>query len=280
MLIVSRQLSLLAIFAMSVLTSCSRALLYHPTRLSQAEAQALENKPGWKGVRLAHDEGSNFGLVSPAREGGAPWLLFFGGNGMKIESSQQVLSDIRGEQAYGLCVFAYRGYDTSDGQPAQEALLSDAVAAYDWLQREHGVAPEQLVTVGQSLGTGIAVHVSVTLARRGAAPAGTVLLSPYTSMAQVFDDHLPLIPIGWAVSEDYRTEELTEELTPPILMIHGDRDEVIDVRHGRELAKLLEGRAELKVIPGAHHNDLWDRAEVLDAVQGFVGRLRRTKPPG
>ena len=135
------------------------------------------------------------------------------------------------------------------------------------------MTPSQLVVIGQSLGTGIAAHLSVTLAKRGSPIAGTVLMSPYTSMAQVFDDHLPLIPIGWAVSEAYRTEDLAKAMTPPILMVHGEPDTVIGIRHSRSLAELLGSRAKLSIIRGAHHNDLWDQTPVLRTVQGFIHQL-------
>jgi len=42
----------------------------------------------------------------------------------------------------------------------------------------------------------------------------------------------------------------------PALIVHGSDDELIPVAMGRRLAELLP-KAELRVVAGAHHNDVW-----------------------
>jgi 3-oxoadipate enol-lactonase len=50
-------------------------------------------------------------------------------------------------------------------------------------------------------------------------------------------------------------ERARERITMPTLVLHGDEDALVDVKHGRELAEILP-HAELVIYPGAGHNYL------------------------
>ncbi|MDF1564799.1 MAG: alpha/beta hydrolase fold domain-containing protein [Deltaproteobacteria bacterium] len=263
--------TLLVTLGPALLVACAcRSFLYHPTRADPA-ALAVG---AWQAAELPVAEGIVLrGLVRPPRAAAdeAPrWILFFGGNAMSLLSNRTVLQELAPEPGIGLATFAYRGYDGSGGRPKEEHLLADAETLAAHLEAEHGVRPDRLVILGQSLGTGVAIHLAAALARKGSPPAGLGLLSPYTSMSRVFDDHVPVIPVGWAVTDSYRSERLAPELTPPIVIVHGDRDEVIPVYHARRLAEALGERVRYHELPGRHHNDLWDDPGTLEALRGLL----------
>ena len=54
----------------------------------------------------------------------------------------------------------YRRYGGSGGWPTEANNIADAVAAYDYLQEELGVAPRNIVAYGESLGTGVATRLA------------------------------------------------------------------------------------------------------------------------
>jgi hypothetical protein len=260
-----------------LVAACGRSFLYYPTRTSDAELARLAAVPGWQRARLPVAATITLeGLVRPppAAATGRTWLLFFGGNAMDLASSQWVLDRLGGERPVGLAAFAYRGYDGSGGAPSEDALCGDSEAIAESLAQAHGVAAGDLVLVGQSLGTGVAVHLAATLTGRGEPPAGIILVSPYTSMARVFDDHVPLLPVAWAVADSYRTDRRLAQLRAPILILHGVADEVIDVAHGRAIAAALGERASLVELPGTHHNDVWAEPAAVGAAQAFIDALR------
>lgn len=253
-----------------------RRLLYYPTTLSEKDLVALCEAGGFELSGVRHDEGRNLGLVRSARSRESPWILYFGGNSTSLAQSMEILEQLGHGTDWGLAAFAYRGYDGSDGAPTQARLFSDARACVRELERRHGVVPRQLVLVGQSLGSGVAAHVAAELATSKTPSAGLCLLSPYTSIAQVIDDHLFGLPVGWAAPDRYPTEKLVDELHWPVLLIHGDADSLIRIEHSRRLARLLGGRAELLVVEGAGHNELWERQRVLAAVRDLVqGAMKR-----
>lgn len=240
--------------------------LYHPTRVDVERLArgrwGLERVQVEPQVRIS-------GLVRPAPQP-APWLLFFGGNAMGLDALQAILAMVAGPDPTGLAAFAYRGYDHSEGKPSQEAILADARKIASHLEGAHGVEPRRLVIMGQSLGTGVAVDLAAHLSTRGTPPAAVVLLSPYTSMAQVFADQVPLLPVAWAVSDPYRSEAHVDALPGPVLLVHGERDTLIRIEHSERMAAALGSRAQLLRLPHRDHNDLWEERGVVLAIRQLL----------
>ena len=95
----------------------------------------------------------------------------------------------------------YRGFGDSTGVPSEVGLTTDVLAAWDWL-RVHGASPEDVLVVGNSLGTGAAVQFASALQElqleRGTepqSPRGVVLLAPFSSIEALLDNHYILGPL-------------------------------------------------------------------------------------
>lgn len=253
--------ALLVIAPMLVTLFACRSFLYHPT------ADVAAPPPGWSAQRFrAAPDVELSGLVRTSSAGG-PWILFFGGNASPIGGNRQILDLVDRTGSIGLAVFSYRGYDESDGAPEEQVLKSDARAIVRFLEETHGFAPSQLILLGQSLGSGVASHLAAELSREGRPPQALVLLSPYTSIARVFDDVVPLVPVGWAVSDRWDTAALVPEIACPVVIVHGAQDQLISIEHGRRLAKAFGARARLVELEAAGHNDLFRDPRTIDAIR-------------
>ena len=57
---------------------------------------------------------------------------------------------------------------------------------------------------------------------------------------------------------------------PPLLILHGDEDEVVDQKHAQRLAKAAGLNTRLVVLPGARHKDVHLRKDWLKAVSEFL----------
>ena len=77
----------------------------------------------------------------------------------------------------------YRGFGDSTGEPSEEGLTIDAVAAFEWLV-EHGAKESDVLIAGTSLGTGVAVQAAAALEGAGRKPRGVVLLAPFSDVAR------------------------------------------------------------------------------------------------
>lgn len=273
-------LVLAAALPFAVMAIRGRSLLYRPTQLGQSDLQALAARPGWRldPLRVAPDTLLN-GLVRPPAVAGSPWLILFGGNSMDLRSGQSILELLADGADWGVAVWAYRGYDGSDGSPTEERLCADADAQIAHLEEAYGVEPRSLVIMGQSLGSGVAAHAAASLHESGTRPAALVLVSAYTSIARVVDEQTPIVPLGWAMPDSFRTDRLLDRIPGPVLLIHGVTDGIITIDHGEELASRLGERAELYRVAGVGHVGFWQDDSVVDKVRVFLS-AHTTGHPG
>lgn len=161
----------------------------------------------------------------------------------RITSAAHIL-----EAGSSVLLLDYRGYGRSEGRPTERGFYEDAVAAYDWLVAQ-GYRPEQIVLHGESIGTPVATHVAVK--RRC---AGLVLEAPFTSARAVAGKVLPVV--GPALVRGYDTMSMIGRLEVPLLIIHGDADEVIAYEFGQKLFRAAPQPKTFWTVRGATHNDL------------------------
>ena len=107
-----------------------------------------------------------------------PVILFLHGNAATRACSVRIQYYQGFSSRLGANVLAidYRGFADSTGQPSEAGLLSDARSAFDWLVA-HGKRVEDILIVGQSLGTGVSGMLGAELSSEGINCRGIVLLA-------------------------------------------------------------------------------------------------------
>ena len=177
---------------------------------------------------------------------GKPTIVFFHGNGDSLSGS---LASTQAYSAagYGLLLHEYRGYAGNPGSPDEAGLYADGRAARAWLAGK-GVAAEQQVLIGFSLGTGVATQLALELP-----PAALVLISPYTSIPDAVAHRFRgLIPAQWLVRDKFETSAKLAKVGAPILVLHDRDDSSIPVAQGQRLAALVP-TAKLQLFFGHGH---------------------------
>lgn len=193
---------------------------------------------------------------------GTPTVVHLHGNAEVLWHSEW-LAQKYAERGLGFYAVEYPGYGLSAAAPLSEDAICAAVEAA-LVALEKTVPKDQLVLQGQSLGTGVAVE----MAKRGHG-SKLILVSPYTSIADVAADAVPFFPARWLVRDRFMTAEKAKDVALPVLIVHGTQDEVIPVAMGKTLGGLFP-HARVMLVEGAHHNDLIDRAEVIEAMTAFA----------
>ena len=198
--------------------------------------------------------------------GTGPVVVHFHGNGEQI-ASEAWLGEELARVGVSFVAVEYPGYPGAAGGPSEEGIVAAAEKALQHLTTTMGVPPERVVLSGQSLGTGVAV----ALASRGWGTR-TVLLSPYTSLPAVAASGiLRLFPVRLLMRDRFDSEALAPGIRHPVLVLHGDRDEVIPFKLGKALAERFP-RARLIRIEGAGHNDLWEHEPTASEYRAFVAQ--------
>lgn len=190
-------------------------------------------------------------IYRPAR-GGRPTIIFFHGNGDSLRGSQEATQRFT-DEGYGLLLPEYRGYGGNPGSQSEAGLYRDGRAALQWLASRN-IPPARTILIGNSLGSGVASQMAVEH-RVGA----LVLVSGFTSMADVVRAHFPFVPAAWLLRDTYENRRKMARIDCPILILHGATDTLIPARQGMLLAKA--GRhTTLKIVPGRGHELAYTRA--------------------
>ena len=236
-----------------------RGFLYHPVA---AGSRPDPDGPAIQIVNIDTADGERLvGWWLPP-EPGKPTILFFNGNaaGLAIQDGRWRRIAERG---VGFLAVAYRGYDGSTGKPTEAGLREDARAAYGWLVRR--VDAKDIVIHGFSLGSGVAVRLATERPARA-----LVLEAPYTSTVDVAAQSFPWAPVSLLILDQYRSRDIIDQVRMPILIIHGDVDEVIPFEQGLALYGMIDGPKTFVRMVGSNHNTL-TRDGAYDHIWRFLG---------
>ncbi|MFQ5618193.1 MAG: alpha/beta hydrolase [Rhodospirillales bacterium] len=199
---------------------------------------------------------------------GQPVVVYFHGNAGNI-GARGFKARAFLDAGFGMLLVSYRGYGGNRGSPTEEGLYADGRAALDFLEVQ-GVAPEQTVLYGESLGTGVAVQMASEMASEN--PVGALVLeAPLTSMDDVAAHHYPYVPARWLIKDHFDSAAKIAGINTPLLIIHGDRDRTIPMKFGRMLFKAAVEPKESRWLEGGNHEDLFDFGGA-DVVIEFVRR--------
>jgi fermentation-respiration switch protein FrsA (DUF1100 family) len=206
---------------------------------------------GARDVILHTDDGLELGAwfvpADPAADTGMAALLA-PGNGGNREDRAGLAAELS-RRGLGVLVMDYRGYGGNPGSPSEAGLAADADAAVATLLKL-GYPAERTVYVGESLGTGV---VAALQARRP--PAGVVLRSPFTELADVGAHHYPWLPVRALLRERFPVLEPLAASRVPVTVIYGGRDSVVPPRLSATVADNAPALVERVVLSGADHND-------------------------
>lgn len=196
-------------------------------------------------------------------------LLIFHGNAGNI-SHRLPWMEILYQLQLHLMIIDYRGYGKSEGSPFEDGLYRDARAAYAWWAKERAATGEQLVLFGESIGGAVAVDLATRIT-----PSGLILQSTFTSARDMARTVFPLWLLQPLAHVRFDSVAKLPQVKCPMLIIHGNRDEIVPFRMGRELFEIAPGPKEFYEVPGAGHNDLpWEAgAEYTVRLRSFLDSL-------
>lgn len=197
---------------------------------------------------------------------GRPVVLFFMGNGGILAGHAPLMARLAA-RGFGIAALNYRGAGGAPGKPSQAALTADAVALYDGLDELIGapVPPRRRVIWGVSLGAALAVQLA---ARRDG--AAMVLESPFNRLCEAAELHYPIFPVCLLLPyERWDSAAAIAGLRLPVLVLHGEADQIIPVTQGRRLFAAATEPKRLITYPGYGHNDL-DSAPVARDATAFL----------
>ncbi len=248
--------------------------LYHPSRelVGTPRSLGLAYEDAWF---TAEDGARLHGWFVPAPAAPAT-LIWFHGNAGNISHRLDNIGLLHRRLGIHIFIFDYRGYGQSDGRPSEAGLYRDARAALATLRRHPQVRPDRIVFFGRSLGAAVAVDLATQ-----EPPLGLILESPFLSVRAMGKAVFPLLPVDLLVGNQYDSLPRVARVRVPLLVLHGDRDEVVPFSQGRALFEAANEPKTFFTIAGAGHNDTYvvGGAAYLDAWARFLEGLELPPRP-
>ena len=228
--------------------------------------------PEMEVVKLATADGLELSSWYRPADGDRPTIVYFHGNGGHIGYRGAKVRPYL-DAGFGVLLVSYRGYGGNPGSPDEEGLYADGRAAMAFVAAR-GVPPERTVLCGESLGTGVAVHIAAEQARASQPVGALVLEAPLSSAADVGAHHYPWAPVRWLMKDRFDSKAKIAAVGTPVFVFHGERDRVVPIRFGRALFDAAIDPKESLWIPEAGHENL----EVSGVVIDFLDRHFDDRP--
>src|SRR5262249_52312168 len=206
----------------------------------------------------------------PARRG-KPTLLYFTGNSGSAANRARKIEAIAAS-GYGVFMLNYRRFGGSQGWPTEANNIADAVGAHEYLQKELGVAPRNIVAYGESLGTGVATRLALQRPVKA-----LVLEAPFTSVVDVGRQVWWFLPLRLVMTDQYRTIDRIGSVKVPLLIVHGARDSLIPVNHARAVYATANEPKTLAILRRGDHNNLYDHG-AWAKVEAFLDTGEKVRP--
>ncbi|MBI3605079.1 MAG: alpha/beta hydrolase [Nitrospirae bacterium] len=250
---------LFLIFLAIILGGCN-GIFYQPTPNLLMTPEKL--KYTYEDVSFKSLDGTVLnGWFIPGRGNIKGTVLQFHGNGANIGNHYGAVYWLP-DEGYNVFLFDYRGYGKSGGTPARQGIQEDGIAALEYIRQRADVIPYPIIIYGQSLGGAVAVSTVATQKQDGI--VAVILESSFTGYRAIAREKLGSLwltwplqwPLSFLISNEYSPLDMIGKISPvPLLIVHGDADEVIPKHHSETLFKTARKPKTLWIIPGGHHID-------------------------
>jgi fermentation-respiration switch protein FrsA (DUF1100 family) len=194
-------------------------------------------------------------------------VIFFHGNAGNIAHRLVDLLQIR-ESGVNVLGVGYRGYGKSEGKPNEKGIYRDGESALAYAIAALGFNINDIYIFGRSIGTTVAIHTA-----QEKDLAGLILVTPLTSGKEQAKA-MGLNSIAFLAGGSFNNIEKIQNITCPVLVIHGDADRVIPYRMSVEIYEKIQTEKELITICGAGHNNISAdfNPQYWESISGFINK--------
>mmetsp|Transcript_2747 Transcript_2747/g.3709 ORF Transcript_2747/g.3709 Transcript_2747/m.3709 type:complete len:270 (+) Transcript_2747:83-892(+) len=236
-------------------------------RPPHCEGYRFQNQP----VRLRTSEGNTIAALFLKRSSKTTvTILFSHENGEDLNTSYRFLRKLSSCLKVNVMAYDYSGYGESTGSPSEKNCYADIRAVFDYLTTEKKIPPEHIVLYGRSLGGGPACYLAQQLSAQGQHIAGLILHATFTSVYRIV-----MPDPGFTVLGDmFPNIDRIKSIDCPIMIAHGEADEIVPFKHGCELRDAIQNR--LKTVffsrPEMYHNfvDSAIQHDLMEAMNDFM----------
>ena len=240
-----------------------RNLLYHPS-----ENNYLNDKITFNYEEIFIETDKNINLKS--------WfikkdlnrfktILIFHGNAGNLFNRVYKLNELN-KLDVNILLISWRGFSGNKGKPTEKNLYHDAEEAIKWLNNR-GAISKNIILYGESLGTGVATELGTSNAF-----GGIILESPFTSIANAAKIYYPYLPVNIILKDRYNSISKIKNITTPILIMHGKKDNIVPQKMGLELYEKAN-QPKFSYFPENDDHMMEYNDNLLNSIKLFINKI-------
>jgi pimeloyl-ACP methyl ester carboxylesterase len=150
----------------------------------------------------------------------------------------------------------YRGFGKSEGRINNERqVYSDTQKVYDYLKTRYD--ERSIIILGYSIGTGPATKIASENN-----PRLLILQAPYYNLSDLAKHTYPFLP-SFLLKYKFESNRFIQQCTMPIIIFHGDQDEMIYYGSSVKLKKVMKTTDTLITLVGQGHNGMSSNPQYL-----------------
>lgn len=196
----------------------------------------------------------------------SPLIIYFGGN---AEELSYLIHYSRRIQGWSLALINYRGYGLSEGNPGEKNFCADATAIYDYFAGRPDIDKNRIVTMGRSLGTGVAVFLA-----KARNIKAVILVSPYDSLVSIGKEHFPFLPVRLLLRHRFDSLARAPLITSPLLVMVAPEDTIIPIKYSKRLAEKWGGPHIFISIQDEDHNTIHENEDYWKNINEFLAEVK------
>jgi uncharacterized protein len=215
----------------------------------------------------------------PAAGQHAPAVLYLHGSRWNLTGQTTRIEELH-DFGFSVLAIDYRGFGKSDGDlPSEQTVYEDADVAWERLKELQPDAGKRYI-YGHSLGGAVAIDLAARLSK-AAADAGTpapvhglIVESSFTTLVDMAREVTSrLLPVQLLLSQKFDSLSKMQQLSMPVLIVHGAGDRYVPARFSEELFEAAHEPKKLLLVDGATHNNCMrvGSAEYLAAIRELFG---------
>jgi len=240
-----------------------RNLLYHPS-----ENNYLNDKITFNYEEIFIETDKNINLKS--------WfikkdlnkfktILIFHGNAGNLFNRVYKLNELN-KLDVNILLISWRGFSGNKGKPTEKNLYHDAEETVKWLNNR-GAISKNIILYGESLGTGVATELGTSNAF-----GGIILESPFTSIANTAKIYYPYLPVNIILKDRYDSIGKIKNITTPILIMHGKKDNIVPQKMGLELYEKAN-QPKFSYFPENDDHMMEYNDNLLNSIKLFINKI-------
>jgi uncharacterized protein len=240
-----------------------RNLLYHPS-----ENNYLNDKIGFTYKEIFIETDKNIKLKSWFIEKDLKnfkTILLFHGNAGNLFNRVYKLNELN-KLDLNILIISWRGFSGNEGKPTEKNLYYDAEKAVKWLNNR-GVESRNIILYGESLGTGVATELG-----KKNVFGGIILESPFTSIANAARIYYPYLPVNILLKDRYDSIGKIQDITIPILIMHGKKDNIVPQKMGLELYEKAN-QPKFDYFPENDDHMMEYNDKLLNSIKLFINKI-------